>query len=397
MAVRILVAPVRYVQGPGALEELGAQLTHFGISKPLILMSPTAKKVAASTIDSVLDRAKIEHAFIDFTGECTLQEIERVKQACLAGGHDSIVACGGGKCIDTGRAAAAGDVFDVDKEEWLPLGAGVHCVNIPTVANNDGATSSAVGTYDENHVPESRLLSRVTPTLVLVDTSIIAKAPVRLLVAGMGDALAGFFQVDVCHRTGTPSEVTHKLSLRSARALARLNLELLLIYGALAKAEAEAGVPGPALEAVCEANILVSGLSFANGGISAAHAVSTALDHILDLYEVPPYHGELVAFGTLCQLVMEEARPEVLNEIFGFCKSVGLPTTFAEMTLSDLSEEVLTKVADIAAKDSVMKSMPRAYPERDAAGYLYDPAEVLAAIKAADAYGRARAEGSVFC
>ena len=221
-----------------------------------------------------------------------------------------------------------------------------------------------------------------------VDTSIVAKAPVRLLVSGMGDALASFFQVDVCYRTGTPSVVTNALSLRAARALARLNLELLLTYGALAKVEAEAGVAGPGLEAVCEANILVSGLSFANGGISACHAIGTAFDHIGELMEVRQFHGEVVAFGTLCQLVMEESKPEVLREIFGFCKSVGLPTTFEEMTLHDLTDEALEKVAGIAAGGGGIKSLPRAHRERDTYGYFYDPRELLAAIKATDAYGR---------
>jgi len=60
-------------------------------------------------------------------------------------------------------------------------------------------------------------------------------------------------------------------------------------------------------------------------------------DHIGELMEVRQFHGEVVAFGTLCQLVMEESKPEVLREIFGFCKSVGLPTTFEEMTLHDLT------------------------------------------------------------
>ena len=389
MAVRILVAPVRYVQGPGALAELGTQLTHFGIQRPLVLISPSAKKAAGPTISTVLAEAGIECAFTDFGGECTRQEIERVKQACLAGNHDAVIACGGGKCIDTGRGAAAAEAFDIDKKEWFPLGAGVHCVNIPTVANNDGPTSAGVVIYNDKHATEARMNARLTPTLVLVDTSIVAKAPVRLLVSGMGDALASFFQVDVCYRTGTPSVVTNALSLRAARALARLNLELLLTYGALAKVEAEAGVAGPGLEAVCEANILVSGLSFANGGISACHAIGTAFDHIGELMEVRQFHGEVVAFGTLCQLVMEESKPEVLREIFGFCKSVGLPTTFEEMTLHDLTDDVLMKVARIAAKTSLMKAMPRSCSSADASGYYYDPQEVFSVIKATDAYGRA--------
>ena len=393
MPIKTMVAPLRYVQGPGALAQLGAELEHLQIERPLVLVSPSAKKAAGLALGSALAAHGVSYSFIDFGGECTRQEIERVKQACLSGGHDSIISCGGGKCIDTGRAAAAGDAFDVDRAEWVSLGAGVHCINVPTVAANDGATSAAVVVYNDKHAPESKMLSRVNPTLVLVDTSIIAKSPVRLLVAGMGDALASYFQANMCYRTGTPSEVTQSYTTRAARTLARFNLDLLLSYGALAKSEAEVGVPGPALEAICEATILVSGLSFENGGISAAHAVGQAFYHIPGYFEVPQFHGELVAFGTLCQLVMEESKPDLLDEIFGFCRSVGLPTTLAEMTLRGLDDEVLMEVAEVAAKDALIKSMPLARREPDEAGYYYDSREVFVVIKATDAYGRAFAGG----
>ena len=388
MALKIMVAPVRYVQGPDAVAELGTQLAHFGIRKPLVLMSPSARKAAGATIEETLTEAGSEYVLADFAGESTRAEIERVRLACVDGGHDAIVSCGGGKCIDTGRAAAAGDVLDVDRDLWFPLGAGVHSVSVPTVAANDGAVTSGVVIYNDDHQVESRILCRSNPLLVLVDTAIIAKTPLRLLVSGMGDALSCFFQVDACYRTGTRSIVTHGYATRTGRALARLNLELLLTYGALAKAEVEAGVPGPALEAVCEADILLSGLSFASGGWSPAHAIGMAFDNIRELMHTPQLHGETVAFGTLCQLVLQEADPDLTLEVFGFCRSVGLPTTFEEMTLHDLTDEALEKVAGIAASGGGIKSLPRAHRERDASGYFYDPRELLAAIKATDAYGR---------
>ena len=84
---------------------------------------------------------------------------------------------------------------------------------------------------------------------------------------------------------------------------------------------------------------LLSGLGFESGGISASHAVGHGFHHIPEFFEVPQYHGELVAFGTLVQLLLERRKPAFLDTVFGFCVSVGLPITFAEMTLKDLTDE----------------------------------------------------------
>ena len=95
------------------------------------------------------------------------------------------------------------------------------------------------------------------PTMVFVDTAVIAKSPVRLLVAGMGDALNTHFEADMNYRTASPSIGTRALSTITGRALAKLCLDILLEFGLQAKREAEAGIPGPGLEAVVEATVLL--------------------------------------------------------------------------------------------------------------------------------------------
>lgn len=228
------------------------------------------------------------------------------------------------------------------------------------------------------------------PTMVFVDTAVIAKSPVRLLVAGMGDALATFFEADMTYRTSSISVQTRAQSTRTAQALARLCFDILMDYGVQAKAEAEAQVPGPGIEAVAEANVLLSGLGFESGGLCACHAVGHAFLHIPEYFKgAPPFHGELVAFGTLNQLVMESRKPDFLDKIFGFCKAVGLPTTFAELTLANLTDEALETVALVASRDILMQSMTGARRERDEQGRFYDHLEIVNALKATDAYGRA--------
>jgi glycerol dehydrogenase len=123
--------------------------------------------------------------------------------------------------------------------------------------------------------------------------------------------------------------------------------------------------------------------------LSAAHAIGHAFTHIPESFEVDPLHGEMVGFGTLAQLMLEEREPKFLDEIFGFCKSVGLPTTFDEMGMKNVTEEVLNKAADDASKDFMMMSMPKGSTTPNEEGRFYDPIEILNCLKATDAYGRA--------
>jgi glycerol dehydrogenase len=399
MALKVMLAPHRYVQGPNALLELGEQLQVIGIQKPLILASPSARKAVESLISQGLGSKNIEAVFTEFRGECTWKEIERVKNLCIEGGHDAIISCGGGKTLDTGRAAASRSATVVDKvpSEFIPdIGAGVACINIPTVAATDATTSCGSLVYTKDGIVEAILAVPTNPTVVFVDTAVIAKAPVRFLVAGMGDALVTYFEADASRRTATPSLNTGHLSTRAAQALARLCLDILLGYGVQAKLEAEAGVPGPGIEAVVEANVLLSGLGFESCGLGAGHAVGLAFYHIADHFEVFQYHGEVVGFGALTQLIMEEREPEYLNTIFGFCRAVGLPTTFEELTLRNVTDEVLQTVADAASRDVEIRSMPGARAVPDEEGRFYDPIEILLALKATDAYGREFAHRSCF-
>ena len=247
----------------------------------------------------------------EFAGESTWSEIGRIKDVCLKGGHDAIISCGGGKTLDAGRCAAAAFAVNVEKfpPETLPgIGAGVACINVPTVASTDASTSAVSMVYTEDGTVEAALAMPANPTMVLVDTTIIADAPARLFVAGMGDALATYFEADVSRRTAAPCIQSGAQSTLAAQALARLCFDILLDCGVHAKIEVERHMPGPSLEAVAEANVLLSGLGFESGGFCRP-CRGLAFHHIDKRFKAHMLHGELVAFGTLTQLVMEERKP----------------------------------------------------------------------------------------
>ena len=86
---------------------------------------------------------------------------------------------------------------------------------------------------------------------------------------------------------------------------------------------------------------------------------------------------------------MEERNQEFLDKIYGFCKAVGLPITFEQLGMSNVTDDALKMVAEDASRSVLILSMPKASGVPDEEGGFYDPNEIFNCLKAADAYGRA--------
>ncbi|HJT75727.1 MAG TPA: glycerol dehydrogenase, partial [Gemmataceae bacterium] len=298
-----------------------------------------------------------------FGGECSLAEIERAKSAARQQRAGVIVGAGGGKVLDTARAVAA----DLD----LPV------VNCPTVASSDAPCSALSVIYTDEGVFHEYRFYRKNPDLVLVDTAVIAQGPARLLTAGMGDALATWFEAKTCV-AGHVRNMRGGASTRSALALADLCYRTLLEDGAAALRAVRGQVVTPALERLVEANTLLSGLGFESSGLAAAHAVHNGLTAAPGTHSY--FHGEKVAFGLLVQLVLEGQPRAVVEEVLRFATEVGLPITLADIGLAELPRDLLRQVAERAtAKGETIHNEP----------FEVRPDMVADAILAADATGRA--------
>ena len=296
----VFTAPSRYTQGKGATSELGREMNALGLEGPvLIIASGTVIGLLSPVWQRSLDEAGFKHAVHRFCGECCLSEIERVKSAGRQLGARTIVGAGGGKVLDTARAAAAG--------------LGLPVVNCPTVASSDAPCSALSVVYTDLGVFQEYRFYRKNPDLILVDTEVIAQAPPRLLVAGMGDALATWFEARTCV-AGHVKNMRGGGSTRSAAALAELCYRTLLEDGAAALRAVQTKVVTPALERLVEANTLLSGLGFESSGLAAAHAVHNGLTVAPGTHH--SLHGEKVAFGLLVQLVLEGAPARRLSRFW---------------------------------------------------------------------------------
>jgi len=274
-----------------------------------------------------------------------------------------IIGAGGGKVLDAARACAA----DCN----LPV------VNCPTVASSDAPCSALSVVYTDDGTFEQYRIYRRNPDLVLVDTQVIAQSPPRLLVAGMGDALATWFEAKTCV-DGNIKNMRGGGSTQTALALAELCYRTLLKDGTDALRAVQIQTVTPSLERLVEANTLLSGLGFESSGLAAAHAVHNGLT------AVPPthafLHGEKVAFGVLVQLMLEGKPRLVVEPVLQFATEVGLPITLAEVGLGEMTGEMLNRIATRStAKGETIHNEP----------FEVGPEIVSDAIRAADATGRA--------
>ncbi|WP_028323117.1 glycerol dehydrogenase [Desulfatirhabdium butyrativorans] len=355
------VFPGKYIQGEGVLGQLPDWIHVFG-KKGLILASRTARENVLVNYRHDLEAKAI--GVEAFQGECCETELNRLARVISDQKVDVLVGMGGGKTIDTAKIAA-------DR-------AGIPVIVVPTIASTDAPCSGCAILYTEQGVFQSVLYPKMNPQVVLVDTNVIAQAPTRFLVAGMGDALATWFEARSCDRTQSMNECGG-YSTMAGLHLAKLCYDTLLLYGFSAKLAAEQHVITPALNHIVEANILLSGIGFESSGLAAAHAIHNGLTALEPTHSF--YHGEKVAFGVLAGLQLADASPRESDEVFSFCETIGLPTTLEDIGLKDIDRDGLMRVAE--------KACAPGEAIHHEAGKITS-GKVLNALIAADALGRAR-------
>lgn len=355
------VFPGKYIQGMGAIEELPELIKLLG-RQGLILASPTVMEMVLPERNVAFESVSIPVE--RFKGECCEKEVKHLCSVISERHVDVLVGMGGGKTIDTAKIAA-------DR-------AGIPVIIVPTIASTDAPCSGCAVMYTNDGIFDTVYYQKSNPAAVLVDTSIIAAAPTRFLIAGMGDALSTWFEARSCDRTGSVNECGG-YGTTVGLNIAKLCYETVLAYGAAAKIASDRNIVTPAFEHVVEANILLSGIGFESAGLAAAHSIHNGLTALEETHSF--YHGEKVAFGVLAGLQLTDASMEESAAVFSFCEDVGLPTTLSDIGLGNVTLEKLRIAAE--------KACDSEQPIHHEAG-LITPQKVLDAMIAADAIGSAR-------
>ena len=340
---QIFASPGRYVQGYKELEKILRHISWFG-STYLVITSKGRKAALAATLDAGFAAAGKKLQYVILDGEVTKKGIQKIVAEKKDAKCDGVIGIGGGKVLDTAKAVAY--------YLKLPI-----CI-VPTIASNDAPTSSLSVIYREDGAFDDVLFYEKSPDVVLIDTSIIVQAPARLLVAGMGDALATYFEARTCvdayrdnflgtAEGGMSGGSRGSKATVTAMAIAELCYRILLEDGVQAKLACEKKCVTKAFNRIVEANSLMSGIGFESTGVATAHAVYCGFSELRGREHL--FHGEYVAFGTIAMLLLEGKPKAEIDTVVRFCMSVGLPVTFADMGLADMTEAELDLVVRTAA------------------------------------------------
>ena len=272
---KAFISPSKYVQGEDELLNLGFYIQSLGESALVIGNKEDIDRVQ-DKLDKTAEKFNVKLYRADFGGEATRDEVERLKKIAEENETDVIVGLGGGKAIDTSKVVANGH----------------NVIVCPTIAAQDAPTSHSAVLYTADHQFDDYAYFIKNPDVVLMDTTVIAQAPSRFLVAGMGDTLATYYEARATrqsnsnvnaglpngYHTGATGPAKGTIA---AMTLAEKSLEIILEKGYDAKIAADNNIVTPSLEDIVEANTLLSGLGFESAGLAASHAIyNLSLIHI---------------------------------------------------------------------------------------------------------------------
>ncbi|WP_204139664.1 iron-containing alcohol dehydrogenase family protein [Halomicronema sp. CCY15110] len=327
----LMIAPAQVSRGTGILPHMGAAIAALG-TRPLVIGGERSLAQAEPWLTPALQ--DLTTATATYGADCSEATLARLSDAIAAHQADLIIGVGGGKALDTAKLAA--------HQAQLPV------VTIPTSAATCAAWTALSNVYSEAGAFLYDVALARCPDLLILDYDLVATAPQRTLIAGIGDALAKWYEGSVS--SGDSDQTLIIAAVQQARVLRDLLLQ---------KTPAALAEPGGAVwREVVDACVLLAGVMGGLGGAQcrtvAAHAVHNGLTHLAESHGI--LHGEKVAYGILVQLRLEEiAQQSSLaytsrQQLMQFYQAIGLPQTLADMGLGDVRVSDLQRAADITCR-----------------------------------------------
>lgn len=355
-------SPGKYIQGPAEFQNIEEYTDKIG-KKVCFLIDGFLYEKIKEKLDGVYEGTESSFIAISFQGECCEKEIERIAEQARKNDSELLAGVGGGKTIDTAKLCS----LSLD----LPY------IVVPTSVSTDAPASEIAVLYTEDGVYVGSRKMKKGAELILVDTDIVLSAPKRLFIAGIGDALSTYLETRSCVNSDTPNYVGagYKRCLAGI-AISKMCFDVLFKDALDAVRSFDAGVSTEAFENIVEANTLLSGLGFHNTGLSVAHGIHSGLTAVKESHKY--LHGEKVAFGIVCQLVLERYAKDEVDKIMNLMVDLGLPVTLKEIGV-ELTEENISKFAKMTFENALIHHAPFYVTEKS----------IRNSIIAADSLGKA--------
>ena len=277
----------RYVQGPGYLGKTWEEIRRLGTA-PLIIGGKTALELTKAQIERSLQGACNKYEFILHTGTCNEPRAKELAQLAREKGYDVIVGVGGGVLCDFAKLCGH---F-----------AGLPVICIPT----SSATCAAYTPMSIRYTPEGKTVGSLhfdhEVNGVIADTEILGRQPVRLMLAGIFDALAKFIEIK---QRFTEETTDYPIGLNYAYTIAKASYGLLTGITDKCIRDMENGEISHDVENVIFTSIaatgVISGVARGSNQSALAHRFYETTRTLYPERAKPYLHGEIVGVGLLLQ------------------------------------------------------------------------------------------------
>jgi glycerol dehydrogenase len=325
----LAVAPARVIRGAGVLKAAVSEITRLG-TRPLIVAGERTLAINQEKLQPLFKSPQLDIASATYGADCCEASLQALHQSVIAHESDVIIGVGGGKALDTAKLVA--------HQLMLPV------VTIPTSAATCAAWTALANVYSADGAFLYDVTLSRCPDLLILDYDLLQTAPPRILIAGIGDAIAKWYEASVS--SGHLEQTLIIAAVQQARVLRDILWQ---------KSGEALQTPGSETwQEVVNATVLLAGVIGGLGGAQcrtvAAHAVHNGLTHISGHNSL---HGEKVAYGILVQLRLEEMvignqlAAASRQQLLKFYAEIGLPRTLEDLGLNNITLSELQKAAEI--------------------------------------------------
>ncbi len=350
----LLIAPNQILKGKECLKNAGIAIAKLG-KRPLIISGKNSLKVVETEFKSIAKEYNLTLEQGYYTPDCSENTLKNIDNKIKSHQADFIIGVGGGKALDTAKLIA----FNHN----IPI------VTIPTSAATCAGWTALSNIYTDEGAFQYDVSLNKCPDLLILDYHIILSAPKQTLVAGIGDAIAKWYEASVS--SGNSQDTLTIAAVQQARILRDILLQK--------SSNALNNLGGEDWEAVVDATVLLAGVIGGLGGANcrtvAAHAIHNGLTQLPQTHH--KLHGEKVAYGILVQLRLEEMiqnnqlATSSLQQLIKFYQEIGLPCTLEELNLKDITLDKLRFCAKFICEEC---------PDLQRLPFKVSPSQLLAAM-----------------